>query len=229
MKTIYQAIKTCERRGVEELQIDKVNKPKSTIGKICARITNIFSKLPSPRSHPPKPDSITHSPEGMEEKLMGANIHFSGKYTGVAEGEVKAPDNFVGKCEEHLKCTENLLVNDGIRAYPNVLLSTFMNFKENVIEPLIYEVEKLMECKEELGERLTSDANINIINLEGDIKSFLSKYKSNSSGKSAADSFKSNPSGESPAEIFISSIGHAKKLLATYKTIDVTLNIEEAI
>lgn len=216
MTTIYQTIKTCERRGVEELQIDKVNKPKSTIGKICARIKNIFSKLPSPRSHPPKPDSIAHSPEGMEEKLMEANIHFPGKYAAVEEGEIKAPDNFVSKCEEHLECTENLLVNDGIRAYPNVLLPTFMNFKENVIEPLIYEVEKLIECDEKLGEKLTRDANINIFQLKDDIEIFLTHNKLNPSGGSVVDRFKS-------------SIGHAKELLATYKTIDATLNIEEAI
>ncbi|WP_444913855.1 hypothetical protein [Microbulbifer sp. TRSA007] len=226
--TIYQAVKAGGNRGrIETQQIDKTSEPKSRIGKICARITTVFSKLPSFKAYPPKPNSITPASKGLKEQVMSANIHFNGKYTkdiavtgteSSVNREDKLDDTFVGRCKEHLKCTEDLVYPnrgfdvDGI-GYPQALVSTFTNFRTNVIEPLIVEVGELIDRAEGLDGPLIGQAQSNISELEEDIKFF--------SG--------SNDSGEPALERFKQSIGRAKDLLRNYEAIDATVYIEEAL
>ncbi|WP_226648342.1 hypothetical protein [Microbulbifer variabilis] len=226
MKTTYEAVKAdANRRIVETQQIDKTSEPKSRIGKIRARITTFFSKLSSFKAHPSKPNIIAPASKNLKEQMMSANIHSNGKYAkdiavrgtkSSVDREDKLHDTFAGRCEEHLKCTENLFDPDrgiGGISYPQALVSTFANFSTNVIEPLIVEVGELMGRAEGLHRSTIEKAQSNISELEEDKKYFLG----------------SNDSGEPTLERFKQSIGRAKDLLRNYQAMDATVNIEEAL
>ncbi|WP_226646853.1 hypothetical protein [Microbulbifer variabilis] len=176
MTTIYQtAGADGSKRRAEERKVDKTSESKSLIGKVHAIITKYLSKLLPSRNHTPK--SKTHA---STEQLKNANIHFPVRCVNLGDKEAKysaekteTPITFVGKIQEFINYTRARLDDvKGEKAYPRALTSDFNNLKRNAIEPLIFEVSKLIDSGELSQKGIVEVSKEYISNLRKDMKFF---------------------------------------------------------
>ncbi|WP_226649456.1 hypothetical protein [Microbulbifer variabilis] len=217
MTTIYQAIVAARSMGISEAhQIDETSRSKTCLGKICERISKLFSRPKSIKTPVPKPNVI---------EKWELNIHHSGRCDNKSH---KIP-TFSGRCQEFLKATKESISKPGyeikvnhegkLKNYgtidANSIRSRVRNLNGNVVAPLIIEVRNLMSNGAQSMAELKEDVDKLIYEIDKNM-STLDQYEPKDEKKKMEE--KQN------IKVFLSVINETEKLLKIYDEMNRGIN-----